>query len=85
MIRALVEEGLLFLLPFAVFALYLVARRRNPFDWDHWTDRTAWLVIAGLGIAVGSLLYAGIASERRNDGYRPPHLENGQLVPGAFR
>lgn len=85
MIRALAEEALLFLLPFAVFALYLLARRRNPFDWTNWSDRTAWLVIAGLVCAVVSLLYAGITAERRKTGFEPTHIENGRLVPGGFR
>lgn len=85
MIRALAEEGLLFLLPFAIFALYLVARRRNPFDWNHWTDRTTWLVLAGLGCGVLSLLVAGITAERQRAGFEPAHMENGRLVPDRFR
>ena len=41
MFRAFFEEALLFLLPFAIFALYLVLRRRNPFLWAHWSDADA--------------------------------------------
>lgn len=85
MMRVFVEEALLFLLPFALFALYLLARRRNPFDFEHWSERTSWLVIAGLVLAVGSLIWAGITSERRKEGFQPTHMENGRLVPGQFR
>lgn len=85
MMRALVEELLLFLLPFALFALYLAARRRNPLDFEHWGERTYWLVIAGLGLAIASLIWAGLTSERRKEGFQPTHMENGRVVPGQFR
>ena len=44
MFRAFFEEALLFLIPFAIFALYLILRRRNPFLWAHWSDQSFWLV-----------------------------------------
>src|SRR3712207_1298143 len=62
MIRAIFGEALLFFVPFAIFALYLVLRRRNPFQWAAWSDQTAWLVIAGLGLAVLALLYTGLTA-----------------------
>ena len=85
MLRAILEEALLFLVPFGLFALYLVLRRRNPFLWAHWSEQTSWLVIAGLGVAVAALLYTGLTAERHEGGFVPPHLENGRVVPGQFR
>ena len=50
MIRVIRREVLLFLLPFAAFALYLVVRRRNPCRGPPGATRRFWLVIAGLGL-----------------------------------
>jgi Family of unknown function (DUF6111) len=85
MIRAIFGEALLFLLPFAVFALFLVLRRRNPFKMAAWSDATAWLVIAGLACVVLALIVTGLTSERQTGAFEPPHLEDGRLVPGQFR
>jgi hypothetical protein len=85
MLRAILEEALLFLVPFGLFALYLVLRRRNPFLWASWSGQTTWLVIAGLACAAAALLYTGMTAERHEGGFVPPHLENGRVVPGQFR
>jgi hypothetical protein len=85
MTRALFGEALLFFLPFAVFALYLVLRRRNPFAAAAWSGQVSWLVIAGLACAILALLYSGIAAERQAGPFQPTHLENGRVVPGQFK
>ncbi|HEY7386436.1 MAG TPA: DUF6111 family protein [Beijerinckiaceae bacterium] len=85
MIRAIFGEALVFLLPFAVFALFLVLRRRNPFKAEAWSDSALWLVIAGLASVVIALLVTGLTSERQTGAFVPPHLEDGRLVPGQFR
>ena len=56
MTRAVIQGLVLFLLPFVLFAVYLVVRRRNPLLWSHWSDQSLWLAIAGLGFVVISLL-----------------------------
>lgn len=83
--RAFLEEALLFALPFALFALYLIVRRRNPFHWGHWSDQSFWLVVAGLACAAAAFLYTGLTAERFQGAFEPPHLENGRVVPGQFR
>jgi hypothetical protein len=85
MIRAIFGEALVFLLPFAAFALFLVLRRRNPFKPAAWSDATAWLIIAGLVGVVIALIITGLTSERQTGAFVPPHLEDGRLVPGQFR
>jgi ABC-type Fe3+ transport system permease subunit len=85
MIRAVFEEALLFLLPFALFALYLVVRRRNPLARTAWGGQVPWLVMAGLVCAVGALLVTGLTAERQQGAFEPPHMEDGRLVPGQFR
>ncbi|GJD47561.1 hypothetical protein OPKNFCMD_0269 [Methylobacterium crusticola] len=85
MIRALVDDLLLFLLPFALFGGYLVLRRRNPLLWTHWSDNGLRLAIAGAVLIIASLVDAGFRAERHRDGFVPTHIENGRVVPGQFR
>lgn len=85
MIRAIVEQVLLFLLPFAAFALYLVARRRNPLLWKSWSDRSFWLVVAGLALVIVALIVGGVTADRQVGGFVPTHVEDGRVVPGQFR
>lgn len=84
MTRALFEELVLFLAPFALFAVYLALRRRNPFTRAPWEGHVSWLVIAGLLLAIGFFVITGLMAEREMGAFIPPHLENGRLVPGRF-
>jgi Family of unknown function (DUF6111) len=85
MIRAIFEETLLFFLPFAAFALYLIIRRRNPFQWTAWSEQTIWLAIAGAACIIVALLAAGLTADRQTGPFQPTHVENGRVVPGQFR
>lgn len=85
MIRTLVDDLLLLLLPFAVFAAYLVLRRRNPMQREAWSGRVGWLGIVGLLLVVAAFLLAGILAERQTGAFIPTHVENGRVVPGQFR
>jgi hypothetical protein len=85
MIRTVFGEVLLFFVPFAVFALFLLLRRRNPLHITAWNDSTAWLAIAGLVCVILGFLYTGLTAERSIGAFEPPHLENGRVVPGQFR
>ncbi len=84
MTRAVVQGLVLFLLPFVLFALYLVIRRRNPLIWSHWSDQSLWLAIAGLSFVIVSLVATGLLAERQTGTYVPTHVENGRVVPGHF-
>ncbi len=85
MIRAFLGEALLFLVPFAAFAAYLVVRRRRLLAWASWSDQTFWLVISGLALVVLALVASGITAERHTGAFTPSRMENGRLVPGEFR
>ena len=85
MLRRVLEEFGLFLIPFGFFLLYLVLVGRNPLRRSHWDRGLVALTLAGLAVVIGSLVYEGLFSERRPGGYVPTHMENGQLVPGTFR
>jgi hypothetical protein len=85
MLRRVLEEFGLFLIPFALFVVYLVLAGRNPLRRVHWDAHLWRLVLAGLAVVIGTLVYEGLFSERRTGGYVPTHMENGRLVPGGFR
>ncbi|MCJ2088299.1 DUF6111 family protein [Methylobacterium sp. E-005] len=85
MLRRVLEEFGLFLIPFALFVVYLVLAGRNPLRRIHWDAHLFRLVLAGLTIVIATLVYEGLFSERRPGGYVPTHMENGHLVPGGFR
>lgn len=85
MIRAVLDELVLFLIPFAVFAVVLALRRRHLLRFEHWSPHAAWLAIAGLVIVFVSLIGPAIFTHRPESGFEPTHMENGQVVPGRFR
>ncbi len=85
MLRIVIEEVLLFVLPFCAFAAYLVIRRRNPFDVEHWSPHLFRLSVAGLVVAIAVFAVTGLRSPQNRGAYEPPHMENGVLVPGRFR
>ena len=85
MIRAIAESVALFLVPFVLFALYLLLRRRNPASIDAWTDGSgAALALTGLALAALAIFVFGLFEDRPRGAYVPAHIENGQLVPGRF-
>jgi len=85
MIRRVLEELLIFLSPFLLYALYLAIRGRRPDHGVHWNGQAFRLTLAGIVLVILSLVATGLFSERHRGGYVPPHLENGQVVPGRFQ
>ena len=85
MLRVIIEEVLLFVLPFCIFATYLVVKRRNPFDVEHWSRHAFALAVAGFVLAIAVFVYTGVIAPRSRGAYEPPHMENGVLVPGRFK
>lgn len=85
MIRRVLEELLIFLSPFLLFAFYLAIRGRRPDQRMHWEGKGFRLTLAGIALVILSLVATGLFSERHRGGYVPPHLENGQVVPGRFQ
>ena len=85
MARALLESLGLFLIPFAVFAFYLMVRARYPLAVEHWTrGRLSWLALAGLAAVVAGLVALNSTAQRGHGVYVPARLDHGVLVPGRF-
>ncbi|GEP09182.1 DUF6111 family protein [Methylobacterium gnaphalii] len=85
MLRWILEELLLFAIPFIAFAAFLALTRRNPLQAEHWEEQWLRLMLAGASIIVVSLVLTGLFATRHSEGYVPPHMENGRLVPGKFK
>jgi hypothetical protein len=87
MSRTLIEI-LLFLAPFAAYAIYLFATERDAREKAHWRrDVLAGLGIAGCLLVIASLIaFAHFGGSPPGGTYTPAHLGgNGTLVPGQIK
>jgi hypothetical protein len=87
MIRPIFTEIGLFLIPFVIYAAFLIATRAGVLDPAAWTlRRIAGLVIVSLILVVGSfLLLAQFSGAPPGSTYVPAHVEDGKFVPGTTR
>jgi len=85
MIRPLLTEIGIFLIPFAVYALFLVATRSGVTAQSSWpVHMIAKLAIGALLLVIVSLvLLANFSGAPPRSTYVPAHLEDGRLVPGV--
>jgi hypothetical protein len=85
MIRPVLTEVGIFLIPFAVYAVFLIATRSGVFAQSSWpVHLVAKLALGSLLLVVVSfLLLAHFSGAPPNSTYVPAHIENGRLVPGA--
>jgi hypothetical protein len=85
MIRPALTEIGIFLIPFAVYGLFLVATRAGLFVQSSWPVYTvARLLLAALVLVIASLIgLAHFSGAAPNSTYVPAHIENGKLVPGV--
>lgn len=85
MIRPVLTEIGIFLIPFAAYALFLVATRSGVLVSDSWpVHLVAKLVLGSLLLVVISfILLAHFSGAPPNSTYVPAHIENGKLVPGV--
>jgi uncharacterized protein DUF6111 len=85
MIRQALTEIGIFLIPFALYAVFLIATRSGL------VSQTAWPVHIVARLVVGSLLLvilsfvllAQFSGAPPNSTYFPAHIENGKLIPGV--
>jgi hypothetical protein len=87
MIRPIATEIGLFLIPFVVYAAFLLATRAGILHPNAWTlSRLAGLVIASLILMVGSFVVL-VQFGRPPPGsiYVPARVEDGKLVPQTYR
>lgn len=85
MSRVAFEVVLFFVVPFILFAAWLVATRQPLMSKESWEGAGGWLAIAGLAIVVIAFVYVGLTAPRGDGTYEPAHMENGRLEPGRIK
>jgi hypothetical protein len=85
MIRPVLTEVGIFLIPFAVYALFLVATRSGVFAQTSWPAHLVAKLALGslLLVVVSFMLLAHFSGAPPNSTYVPAHIEDGKLVPGV--
>jgi len=85
MIRPLLSEVGLFLLPFAAYAVFLIVSRTNVLTATSWPVHViGGLLLVALLLTVGALIMlANFSGAPPHSTYTPAHMENGRLVPGV--
>jgi hypothetical protein len=85
MIRPLLSEVGLFLLPFAAYAVFLIVSRTNVLTATSWPLHViGGLIGVALLLTLGALIMlANFSGAPPHSTYTPAHMENGRLVPGV--
>jgi cytochrome bd-type quinol oxidase subunit 2 len=85
MLRIILIDIILFLLPFLVYGFWLWVNNKAHVS-EHWRKGPmAWLALAGIALVVVSfVIFASIKQAPDGAEYRPAHMENGVFVPGHY-
>jgi hypothetical protein len=85
MIRPAFTEILVFLIPFAVYALFLLATRSGLMLQSSWPVHVIAKLVLGslLLVIISFILLAHFSGASPNSTYIPAHIENGKFVPGV--
>jgi hypothetical protein len=85
MIRPVLTEIGIFLIPFVIYALFLIATRSGLLVQSSWPVQIVAKLALGslLLVVVSFILLAHFSGAPPNSTYIPAHIENGRLVPGA--
>jgi hypothetical protein len=85
MIRPVLTEIGIFLIPFAIYALFLIATRSGLLVQSSWPVKIVARLALGslLLVVVSFILLAHFSGAPPNSTYIPAHIENGKLVPGV--
>ncbi|HWP27364.1 MAG TPA: DUF6111 family protein [Xanthobacteraceae bacterium] len=87
MIRPILTELVLFLTPFALYAVFLIATRAKVFERHNWpSNRVLALAVIAVLLVLGSfVMLAEFGGAPPGSTYEPAHMENGKFVPGRTR
>ena len=85
MIRPVLTEVAIFLIPFAVYALFLIATRSGVLVSTSWPAHLVAKLVLGslLLVVISFVLLAHFSGAPPDSTYVPAHIENGKLIPGA--
>jgi uncharacterized protein DUF6111 len=85
MIRPLLTEIGIFLIPFAAYAIFLIATRSGVLVSSSWPAHLVAKLVLGslLLVVISFILLAQFSGAPPDSTYVPAHLEDGKLVDGA--
>ena len=85
MIRPAFTEIGVFLIPFAVYALFLVATRSGLMLQSSWPVHIIGRLVLGslVLVVISFILLAHFSGAPPHSTYIPAHVENGKFVPGV--
>jgi Family of unknown function (DUF6111) len=85
MIRPAFTEIGIFLIPFAVYAMFLVATRSGLLAQTSWPMHIIGKLALGsfLLVVISFILLAHFSGAPPNSTYIPAHIEDGKFVPGV--
>lgn len=86
MVRIVIIQLILFLLPFIGWAIFLFVTRGLTATRSQYFigPMPYWLAVAGLALSITGFLTLGVTSQRDDGVYHPLVFEDGKLVPGGF-
>ena len=87
MIRIIVENVLLFLLPTAMYVGYVLLTRRTTSSGVINDAPLLWLFVTGAVLVGATLIYYGATSTggRPDQTYTPPRMTDGRIEPGQIK
>lgn len=88
MLRTILWNLFLLVLPFLLYAAYVALVRRQRVSAGQAWDQAplSWLFIAGIVLVIASFLVLGLVTEDSGKGrYVPARYEDGRIVPGEVR
>jgi hypothetical protein len=88
MIRVVIENILLFLLPTAVYLGYVLLTRRSANTGEVISEAPlVWLFVLGALCVAATLVYYATITPGGKPGqvYVPPRMKNGQIEPGQLK
>lgn len=87
MIRLVIENILLFLLPTIVYVIYVAATRDDQHKGLLDEAPLAWLMLAGTVLVVVVLAVFGSDEQggRPGQAYTPPSMKDGRIEPGQIK
>ncbi len=85
MIRPVLTEIGIFLIPFAAYAIFLIATRSGVLDSSSWPAHLIAKLVLGslLLVVISFVLLAQFSGAPPNSTYVPAHIENGRLIDGV--
>ena len=85
MIRPILTEIGIFLIPFAAYALFVAFSRANVLHASSWPLHIVGRLMAGafLLVIISLVLLAHFSDAPPGSTYTPAHIENGKLISGS--